>query len=50
MNKPSEDFEYKPGSQSKLMGPSENTGRIATRNDKNCDKEWILFPKRVQMI
>ena len=39
MNKLSDNYEYKPVSQSKLMPQLENTGRMSTGNGKNCDKE-----------
>ena len=42
MNKTSGDFEYKPGSSSRLMPSLENTGRMATGNVKKSDKERFL--------
>ena len=47
MNNLSENYEYKPGSQSKLMPQLENTGRTSTGNGKNGDKEWILYFKQM---
>ena len=43
MNKTSGDFEYKPGSSSRLMPSLENAGRMATGNVKKSDKERFLF-------
>ena len=39
MNNSSGNYEYKPGSQSKLMPQLGNTGRMSTGNGKKCDKE-----------
>ena len=39
MNKTSGDFEYKPGSSSRLMPSLENTGNVASGNAKKSDKE-----------
>ena len=46
MNKTSGDFEYKPGSSSRLMPSLENSGRMATGNVKKSDKEWFLVKSK----
>ena len=49
MNKTSGEFEYKPGSSSRLMASLENTGRSAAGNSKKSDKEWF-FVKSTDVI